>query len=96
MLQKTQRSFKDVESSEIFNLFMDSDTHEFKLISDGSKKYAKRTEVNGFYICAHTSCTIKINGKKQVELPMGKFYNLKEGEKITHKKYCGFKRFSKA
>ena len=94
-LTKTQRTFKDVENNEVFALYMDNENHEYSLISEGSKKYAKGTEVNGFYICAHTGASIKINNSKIISLPMGTFYNLKENEVITHKKYTGFTKFTK-
>lgn len=92
---KTKRQYMDVETNEYFDLYSDSNTHEFSLISNGSKRHAKGTEVNGFYICSHTSCTIKINAKKQIYLPQGTFYNLKEGEKVTHRKFICFSRFTK-
>jgi uncharacterized membrane protein YfhO len=95
MYYKTQRSFKDVETKEIFCLLMDDETKDFKLVSDGSEVFAKGTEVNGFYICAHTDVTIKINNSRQIKLNRGTFYNLKENEKITHKKFTGFSRFTK-
>jgi hypothetical protein len=91
---RTKRSFIDIEDKEVFVLYQESND-SFRLISDGSEKYAKGTEVNGFYICAHCGVTIKINNKKQITLPMGTFYNLKENEVITHKKYTGFDKFTK-
>jgi hypothetical protein len=96
---KTNRHYQDVETGNRFTLFQEQDTHEFKLIYQGKGRpdeTANGTEVNGFYICAHTSVNIKINNSKEVILPMGSFYNLKEGEKITHKKYPFSKRFTKA
>ena len=94
-LQKTQRTFKDIEDNENFNLYIDNEKHNYALISEGSEKYANGTSVNGFYICAHTSVDIKINNSKVINLPTGYFYNIKEGERITHKKFCGFKKFTK-
>lgn len=91
----TQRTFRDIETGEYFRLYEHPERHTFKLISDGSKKFAPGTEVNGFYICAHCGVDIKINSQKIVNLDMGSFYNLKEGEKITHKKFFMQKRFSK-
>jgi len=95
MKHQTQRTFTDIETGEIFELYMDSDTHEYFLHAEGSENLARGSEVNGFYICAHTSSDVKINGKKIVHLPSGSFYNLKEGEQITHRKFCGFTRFQK-
>lgn len=96
MLYKTNRTFKDVETNEIFALWSDSDTHEMRLfIEDESKERAKGTEVNGFYICTFTDCHIKINADKVIHLPQGTFYNMKQGERITHKKFKGKNKFSK-
>lgn len=92
---KTNRYFYDIETNEVCDLWMDNITHEFKLVHRGSEDTVKGSEVNGFYICAHSSVTIKINGKRQVHLQMGTFYHIKEGEKVTHKKYPGFKKFTK-
>lgn len=92
---RTQRAFTDVETGEIFVLYMHSETHQYKLISDGSGRLAKGTEVNGFYIAAHSGVTVKINGKRQLFIDRGQFYNLKQGEKVTHKKYVGFTKFTK-
>jgi hypothetical protein len=93
-MERTNRKFTDIEENEVFVLYKEKNDN-YRLISDGSEKYAKGTEVNGFYICAHCGVTIKINGKKQITLSMGTFYNLKEDEKITHKKYTGFDKFTK-
>ena len=94
-LIRTERTFSDVEDGEKFVLHTHAQTHDFYLISDGSEKHAKGTEANGFYISAHSPVQIKINGKKVISLNTGQFYNLKEGEEITHKKFAGFKKFTK-
>lgn len=91
----TQRRFIDVETKEVFRLYSNENSSTFKLISDGSKKFAKGTEVNGFFICSHTPCEIKINNKKIIKLDRTQFYTIKEEEKVTHKKYCGFDRFTR-
>lgn len=93
-MERTNRIFTDTESKEIFVLYTNSNGN-YHLISDGSDKHAKGTEVNGFYICAHCGVTIKINNAKIVKLNQGEFYNFKENELVTHKKYIGFKRFTK-
>ena len=94
----TQRTFTDTETKDVFRLYANEDFSKYKLISDPTKKpmeMAGGTEVNGFYISAHTGVTIKLNSVKTVKIGMGEFYNLKEGEVITHRKYTGFKRFTK-
>lgn len=96
-MTKTQRVFSDVETGFKWSLYQD-ETDNFHLIMDEPQGYSAPSigsEVNGFYICAHTACTIRLNTKTDVELPTGTFYNMKEGEKITHKKFIGFKRFTK-
>ncbi|MES2395872.1 MAG: hypothetical protein V4549_07710 [Bacteroidota bacterium] len=96
-LEKTNRSFTDVETGHKFDLYKD-ETDSYHLIFPKSKNQydpAEGTQVNGFYICAHTGVTIKINNTKIVKLEMGQFYNMKAGEKITHKKFIGFTKFTK-
>ena len=98
-LQKTQRTFVDIETKKRFSLYQDADTKELSLIYDTSKDssdMANGTTVNGWYIAAHNAITIKLNNKKIVSLPSGYFYNLKESEEVTHKKFTGLqKRFTK-
>jgi hypothetical protein len=91
----TQRKFTDVETNEVFHLYMHPVRHEYKLVSHGSDKHCAGSEVNGFYLSAHSPMTLKINKTKLVELNTGEFYTMKEGEVITHKKYCGFTKFTK-
>lgn len=94
----TQRTYKDVETGDVFRLYSDQTTGSFKLISDPTDDpmaMAGGTEVNGFYICSHSGAAIKINGKRIVKVPQGSFYNLKEGEQATHQKYTGLNQFRK-
>lgn len=95
-MQSTNRTFTDVEKGYKCRLYTSQDASTFHLIYEGQHdKIADGSEVNGFYLCAHTGVTIKINNKKIVQLDMGQFYHKKEGEVITHKKYTGFKKFTK-
>ena len=99
-MTRTNRTFTEVETKEVFVLFTSHDASKYHLISDGSKELAKGTSINGFYISAHTPQTIRLNTGKEVKLNTGEFYNLKEDEngiieEVTHKKYAGFKRFTK-
>jgi hypothetical protein len=96
-MQKTQRTYTDAETGIMYALYKDS-ADRFRLILDtpqGPQAPTPGTEVNGFYLCAFTACTIKINKTKQVRLNMGQFYTLKEGEQVTHCKYIGFDKFTK-
>lgn len=91
----SKRKYTDVETGEEFILYVGETTHGFKLISHGSKRYAAGTEVNGFYLCAFTPCTIKLNTGIKIYLPMGTFYNLKDKESIISRKFIGFNKFTK-
>ena len=84
MYYQTERKYTDVETREVFPLWHDLTTGNYKLEND-------RAKVNGFYMSAHTALTIRLNNKKEIELNTGEFYNLKEGEDVTHVRYCGFK-----
>ena len=88
-LIQSQRSYSNKETGQIFTLYTDSDKHTHHLID------SKGNEAKPFYVCAFDSVQIKINNSKIISLSMGEFYHLKEGEKATHKKYAGFKKFSK-
>ena len=95
-LIKTQRTFTDVETKKRFSLYQDEETKDFELIFDeptgDPTEHAKGTTVNGFYVAAHDDTEIKLNTKKIVKLPRGYFYNLKEGEKVTHRKFTCLKQ----
>ncbi len=100
VIKPTNRVYRNVLTDKPFRLWSNTDTHEFSLISVGTETHAKGTTVNGWYLAAHTSMHIKLNTGKIVYLPQGTFYNLVENEqgvieKVTHIKYCGFKRFTK-
>lgn len=95
-MQPTQRTFTDIETNYKCRLYTSADASKYHLIYEGQpEKIADGSEVNGFYICAHSPVTIKTNKGKQIKLAINSFYHLKEGEKITHKKYVGFSRFTK-
>ena len=89
METKTQRSYKNVETDVFYDLYMDNDKHNYSLIDKQGNR------VNGFYLCPFDSVQIKLNTKQIISLSYGEFYNLKEGETVTHRKFCGFKKFTK-
>ena len=99
MYTPTERKYKDIETNLMFTLYQDNSTKSFKLIFEDNKEYndpANGTEVNGFYLTSFEA-HIKINGNKVVKLKPGTFYNLKEGETITHRKIIGINsKFIKA
>lgn len=66
----------------------ETEFYKLHLLANGMEQISKD-------ICAHTGVTIKLNNKKTIKLDMGEFYNMKEGEVITHKKYIGFDKFIK-
>lgn len=93
-LEKTNRSFTDIETKKVFNLYRDSKTGEFVLQYDNPLNdydFAKGTTVNGFYIAGHDDIEIKLNNGKKIKLPRGYFYNLKENEDVTHRRYTALK-----
>lgn len=97
-MKKTARQYENIETGYIYSLYQDQ-TDNFHLIIDedqGPEAPAIGTECNGFYICAFTDTYIKINNTKVIKLPWGTFYNIKEGEEITHKKFFIEKKFRKA
>lgn len=92
----TKRIYTDVETGYQCRLYTSNDNSKFHLIYEGQPdKIADGNEVNGYYLSAHTGTTIRINCKKEIFVSSGQFYNLKEGEKITHRKFIGFPRFAK-
>jgi len=92
----TNRIFKNCENGHKCRLYTSQDNSKYHLIYEGQDDIiANGTEVNGFYLLAHTGGNVKINGKKQVNIGMGEFYNLKQGEAVTHIKYTGFNKFTK-
>jgi hypothetical protein len=92
----TQRTFTDVESGYNCRLYTSNDANKYHLIFEGQTGIiADGCEVNGFYIAAHTGAEIKLNTGKKIFVNSGQFYNLKEGEKATHRKFIGFSKFVK-
>ena len=95
-MQPTQRTFTDIETNYKCRLYTSNDASKYHLIYEGQQeKIADGSEVNGFYICAHTPITIKTNKGNEIKLSTNNFYHLKENEIVTHKKYAGFSRFTK-
>ena len=93
-LEPTNRSFTNIETGKKFRLYMD-ENREFALIYESNKNnmdMANGTSVNGWYLSAHTSIDVKINNSKIVKIPNGSFYNLKEGETVTHSRYSGMQK----
>lgn len=86
-LIKTKRSYVDKETDKIYDLYMDQ-TDNYHLLNDTDK-------IKAFYICAHTGTTIKLNTGKKIDLSPGEFYTLKEGERVTARKFVGFSKFTK-
>lgn len=96
MKTATQRTFTDVETGNNCRLYTSQDASKYHLIYEGQNdKISDGSEVNGFYISAHTGAEIKLNTKKTIFVDSGNFYHLKEGEKVTHRKFVGFSKFTK-
>lgn len=94
-MNPTQRTYTDAETGHNTRLYTSLDNSKFHLIYEGQKDIADGTEVNGFYISAHTGAEIKLNTGKKIFIDRGNFYHLKEGEKVTHRKFIGFSKFIK-
>ncbi len=95
-MQQTQRTYTDTETGNVCRLYTSLDGSKYHLIYEGQPaQIADGTEVNGFYIAAHTGATIRLNNKKEILVNSGQFYHLKEGEKVTHRKFTGFEKFYK-
>jgi hypothetical protein len=96
-MESTSRTFKDVENGHICRLYTSKDRSVYHLIYEGQDEIiADGSEVNGFYLLAHTGGIIRLNNKKELKLNAGQFYSLKESERVTHVKYVGFSRFTKS
>jgi hypothetical protein len=92
----TNRTFRNVETGHNARLYTSHDNSQYHLIYEGQhEEIADGCEVNGFYISAHTGAEIKLNTGKKIFVDRLEFYNCKEGEKVTHRKFIGFSRFSK-
>lgn len=95
-MQQTQRTYTDAETGYKTRLYTSLDGSEFHLIYEGQHdKIADGSEVNGFYISAHTGAEIKLNTGKKIFIGSGNFYHLKQGEQVTARKFVGFSRFTK-
>ena len=96
-MKQTQRTYTNVETGYNCRLYTSADASKHHLIyeANGPEAPAEGSEVNGFYLAAHSGATIKLNTGKQITLSMGQFYNLKDGERATHRKFTGFNKFSK-
>jgi len=95
-LQSTKRTYRNTETGDNARLYTSLDGSKFHLIYEGQfNKIADGSEVNRFYISAHTGTEIKLNTGKKIFVDRGEFYTLKEREEVTHRRFIGFKRFSK-
>lgn len=89
MLKQTERSYRNIDDDKLYRLYMDNITHNYALINQDT------IIQDNFYLAAHTAVEIKINNSRIISLNRGFFCCLKPNEKVTHKKYAGFKRFTK-
>lgn len=96
-MEATKRTYTNVETGYTCRLYTSCDASKFHLIYENNEPTAPAngSEVNGYYLAAHTGATIKLNTGKQVKVNSGEFYNLKDGEKVTHRKFIGFSKFTK-
>ncbi len=95
-MNPSNRIYTDVENGQRCRLYTSNDASKYHLIYEGQpEQIADGCEVNGFYIAAHTGAMIKTNKGKQIYVNMGQFYNLKEGEQVTHRKFTVMDKFVK-
>lgn len=90
-LRATERTFTNVETGNRCRLYI-TESDQYRLIAEGNEQH----EVKRFYISAHTAAAIRLNTKAEIYVERGTFYNLKEGEIVTHRKFVGFNKFTKA
>jgi len=96
IMQPTKRTYTDIETGYNTRLYTSLDGSKYHLIYEGQNdKIADGSEVNGFYISAHTGAEIKLNTGKKIFVHNGSFYQLKENEQVTHRKFVGFDKFTK-
>lgn len=95
-MQETNRIFTDVETNLVCRLYTSCDASKYHLIFEGQPDIiADGCEVNGFYVAPFAPVHIKVNNSRELYLEAGQFYNLKEGERVTHRKFITAKRYSK-
>lgn len=87
-MTRTNRTFTDIETGKEYALFTSQDSSKYHLIAEQGE-HAQR-----YYATAFNQ-TIKLNTGKVISLDAGTFYELKDGEKVTHQKIAGRNKFTK-
>lgn len=97
MKTATNRTYTNTETGYTCRLYTSQDASRFHLIYENNPPEAPAdgSEVNGYYLAAHTGAEIKLNTGKTVKVGSGEFYNLKEGEQAISRKFTGFSKFTK-
>ena len=90
-MDKTQRTYTNIETNELYSLYRNPNTDQIALVKQDNGEILREP----FYACGFDSLTIRLNTKKEINLNSGSFYQLKEDEKVTHRKFAGFNKFSK-
>ena len=91
----TNRTFIDVETGYKTRLYTSHDASKYHLIYEGQpQKIADGFEVNRWYIMT-VGGHIRLSTGKTIALKFNEFYHLKDGERITHTKIEGQKKFRK-
>jgi transcription-repair coupling factor (superfamily II helicase) len=78
MLTPTNRTYTNAETGEECKLYTSADESRLHLIG--------KTEIVRYY-ATQIDLTIKLNTKRIINLQRGEYYELKEGEQVTHVKY---------
>lgn len=85
-----ERTYQHVFSGDKFRLYESDKTGKTKLINESTGE-----EPEAFYACALIGVTLRLKDKQEIYLKAGQFLPINTNNPITHKKYIGFKRFSK-
>jgi len=87
-MTRTNRTFTNAKTGKEYILFTSQDASKDHLITEEGE-HAQR-----FYATAYEQ-TIKLNTGKVISLEAGTFYELKDGEKVTHRRIAGRNKFTK-
>lgn len=90
MYQATQREYTEQLTGEVYTLFMNSDTQEFKLLNEINDR-----EVTRFVLCAFTNCDYKFKEGITIRVNKGNFLDCTDKPLPTHRKFFFEKRFKK-
>lgn len=86
----TERTYQHVFTGDKFRLYESDKTGKTKLLNESTGE-----EPEAFYTSAFTGVTLRLKDKQEIYLKAGQFLPINSSNPITHKKYIGFKKFTK-